>query len=559
MLVHLTVRHFAIVQELDIDLSDGMTAITGETGAGKSIAIDALSLCLGARAEAGMVRQGARKAEICATFNLAHLPAAADWLQQQELDDEDEPNCIIRRTISAEGRSKAYINGAPVPLQQLKSLGKHLINIHGQHAHHLLLKAEQQRQLLDEYAGHENLQQQVASHYRALMEAKRRYQALLESKEQREARRQLLDYQVLELNEFAIGEQEFPELETEHKRLSHSQCLLEQSQLSFHQLYESDEFNALAVLQQSVERLTELQEHDASLQPVVDMLSEASIQVDEASQQLRSYIDQLEIDPMRMQQVEQRYSIAIELARKHQVMPEQLYEHHQELLAEFESLQQQDDDLDALEQAINEQRQIYQTATRALSESRQKAAEKLGKAVETQIRQMNMSHACFTIEVHFDTTLPESAQGQDHIRFMIATNAGQPADVLEKVASGGELSRVGLALQVIASANQSIPTMIFDEVDTGISGPTASVVGQLMRRLGKSTQVLCVTHLPQVAACAHQQMLVTKFTDKDTTQTHMMSLEQEQRVEELARLLAGDKLTDVALANARELLSGQTD
>ncbi|MBN7825048.1 DNA repair protein RecN [Bowmanella dokdonensis] len=555
MLLQLSVRNFAIVQSLDIDLQSGMTAITGETGAGKSIAIDALGLCLGERADAGMVRGGADKAEITACFTLANLPQAQRWLARQELADPDEDqDCIIRRVISAEGRSKAFINGVPVSLQQLKGLGQYLVNIHGQHAHHQLLKADNQRVILDEFADHESLQQEVVTQYQALQESRKHYQELQESREQREARRQLLEYQVQELNEFAIEEGEFEQLETEHKRLSHSQSLLEQSQLSFYQLYDSDEINALSIIQQSIDRLSELQEHDATLGPIVELLSEANIQVDEASQQLRDYMEGLEIDPLRMQQVEARFSRAMELARKHQVVPEGLYQYHQQLLGEFDQLQQDDDLLNELAGKLELQYQAYQHSALALSQSRQQAADRLAEAVQSQIRLMNMKQACFQVQVSYDEQAPASRHGLDQVHLLVATNPGQTPDLLEKVASGGELSRIGLAIQVISSASHQVPTLIFDEVDTGISGPTASVVGQLLRRLGETAQVLCVTHLPQVAASGHHQMLVTKFSDGKTTETHMMSLEQDQRVEELARLLAGDKLTESALANARELL-----
>lgn len=553
MLHQLSIRNFAIVQSLDIELQSGMTAITGETGAGKSIAIDALSLCLGDRAEASMVRKGADKAEITACFGLHNLPLAQQWLATQELQ-EDEPECVIRRVISAEGRSKAYINGAPVSLQQLKNLGQYLVSIHGQHAHQQLLKADVQRELLDSYANHPNLQQELTKRYQLLLDTRKQYQQLQDNQQHREARRQLLEYQVQELDEFAIEDGEFEQLEIEHKRLSHSQSLLEQSQLSFHQLYDADDINALSIIQHAIDRLSELQAHDASLTPIIELLSEANIQVDEASQQLRDYIDDLEVDPFRMQQVEARFSRAMELARKHQVMPEGLYEYHQSLAQEFSQLQQDDNQLEALAATLEQLRQDYLQAAETLSQSRQKAATKLADNVQREIRQMNMSQACFSIQVRFDSQLAISRHGQDVIEFMVATNPGQPADALEKVASGGELSRIGLAVQVIASTNHKVPTMIFDEVDTGISGPTASVVGQLLRKLGKDAQVMCVTHLPQVAACAHHQMLVTKFSDGKTTETHMIPLEQQQRIEELARLLAGDKLTDTALANARELL-----
>jgi DNA repair protein RecN (Recombination protein N) len=553
MLNHLSIRNFAIVKSLDIDLATGMTAITGETGAGKSIAIDALGLCLGDRAEAGMVRNGADKAEIAASFDIATLPQAAKWLKEHDLDDETE--CLIRRVISAEGRSKAYINGIPVPLQQLKALGQFLVSIHGQHAHQQLLKSDMQRQLVDDYAEHRPLLDEVARSFQHLQHSKKRLKDLQASRQQREDRRQLLEYQVVELNDFSLLEDEFGGLETEHKKLSNSQALLEQTQLSFYQLYESEEFNALTVVQQCVERLTELQEHDAILAPITQMLGEASIQIDEAAQELRAYTERLEIDPMRMQQIDARYSAALELARKHQVRAESLYAHHQQLAEEFNALQQDDDLFESLQAELLQLEQNYLQVAAKLSTSRTKAAKRLAMLVQNEIRKMNMLEAVFEIDVVFEDQHSAQITGLDQVCFKVSSNPGQPVDSMEKVVSGGELSRIGLAIQVISSSNNQIPTMIFDEVDTGISGPTASVVGRLLRKLGETTQVLCVTHLPQVAARGHHQMLVTKYTDKQTTETHMLCLDENERIDELARLLAGDKLTDSAIANAKELLN----
>lgn len=555
MLVHLSIRNLAVVKHLDLDLHGGLTAITGETGAGKSIAIDALGLCLGARADASLVRRGDDKADVTAVFDIAGLTQAKAWLAEQALEDENE--CVIRRVIYAEGRSKAYINGSAVALQQLKQLGQHLINIHGQHAHHQLLKAEVQRTLLDNYAEHPTLLNNTAKHYQALQQGRKDYQALLSGQQQRADRRQLLAYQVEELDGFALAEEEFSDLEREHKKLSHGQTLLEQAQVSFHQLYESDEANALQIVQSALDRITELQEHDKLLEPIVGLLNEAVINIDEAAQELRHYTEQLEIDPLRLQQVEARYSQAMDLARKHQVQPEKLYQHHLALCDEFTSLQRDDDLVQQLESELKALEAAYSDAAEALSQSRQQAAAGLSAAVEKEIQHMNMPHAKFSVQVTQQRAEAATRFGTDVIGFQIATNPGQVPDTLDKVVSGGELSRVGLAIQVISSAKQQIPTMIFDEVDTGISGPTASVVGQLLRKLGKQTQVLCVTHLPQVAACGHHQMFVSKHSNQQSTETHMICLSENERIEELARLLAGDTLTESAIANAKELLDRQ--
>lgn len=555
MLAHLSISNFAVVKQLSVQLENGLTAITGETGAGKSIAIDALSLCLGERADANAVRKGSAKAEIIAHFSLNGNVLAKAFLDEHELtSDEDENSCFIRRVISKEGRSKAFINGVPASLQQLKGLGQFLLAIHGQNTHLQLLKEDQQRELVDSYAQHDDILDNVKDAYSQWRDKQRTLKTLQDQAQQREDRLQLLTYQVRELDEFAIEEGEFEELETEHKRLSNGQSLLEQAQTSVYNLYENDEGNALSVIQSSIERLGELETHDASLTPIIALLNDASIQIEEAAGELRSYCDHLEIDPLRLQQVEARYAKAMDLARKHNVMPEALYKHHQELTTEFTSLSEQDTLLGTLEGEVAKAREDYLQTTKGLSESRQQAAIKLGQDIEAQIRQMNMPHAKVDIQIQYDEFKKPVSTGLDTVEFKVSTNPGQDADKLEKVVSGGELSRIGLAIQVIASDHNATPTMIFDEVDTGISGPTASIVGGLLRKLGKQSQVMCVTHLPQVAAQAHNQLFVTKLTDGESTETQMLALTKQDRIDELARLLAGDKITKSALANAKELL-----
>ena len=555
MLAHLSISNFAVVKQLSVHLENGLTAITGETGAGKSIAIDALSLCLGERADANAVRKGSTKAEIIAHFSLNGNVAAKTFLDEHELtSDEDENSCFIRRVISKEGRSKAFINGVPASLQQLKGLGQFLLAIHGQNTHLQLLKEDHQRELVDSYAQHDDILDNVKDAYSQWRDKQRTLKTLQDQAQQRENRLQLLTYQVRELDEFAIEEGEFEELETEHKRLSNGQSLLEQAQTSVYNLYENDEGNALSVIQSSIERLGELETHDASLTPIIALLNDASIQIEEAAGELRSYCDHLEIDPLRLQQVEARYAKAMDLARKHSVMTEALYKHHQELTTEFTSLSEQDTLLGTLEGEVATAREDYLQTTKGLSESRQQAAIKLGQDIEAQIRQMNMPHAKVDIQIQYDEFKKPVSTGLDTVEFKVSTNPGQDADKLEKVVSGGELSRIGLAIQVIASDHNATPTMIFDEVDTGISGPTASIVGGLLRKLGKQSQVMCVTHLPQVAAQAHNQLFVTKLTDGESTETQMLALTKQDRIDELARLLAGDKITKSALANAKELL-----
>lgn len=555
MLVHLSVKNFAVVKQIDVSFEKGLTAVTGETGAGKSIAIDALSLCLGERADANAVRNEASKAEIIAHFSLVDIPLAASWLAEHELtQDDDEAACFIRRVVSKEGRSKAFINGTPVSLQQLKDLGQYLLAIHGQNTHLQLLKEDYQRRTLDTVAKHPKLLSDVKTTFGNWKTLTSELQRLKGEAQQRADRHQLLSYQVAELDEFAIAQGEFEELEAEHKRLSHGQTLLEQAQTSFYNLYDNDEFNAASVVKQSTDRLSELQEHDENLAPIVSMLSEAAIQIEEAAHELRSYCEQLEIDPLRLQHVEQRYSQAMDLARKHGVQPESLHLHHQELADEFASLNADENKLETLEDDVASALNDYREASEKLSKSRIKAANVLSQQIETEVRKMNLPHAQVKVTVAFNEQLQPQSLGQDTISILVSTNPGQTPDKLDKVVSGGELSRIGLAVQVITKSESATPTMIFDEVDTGISGPTASVVGQLLRELGQDNQVICVTHLPQVAARAHNQLFVTKQTDGKSTETQMLALTEQARVNELARLLAGDEITHSAIANAKELL-----
>lgn len=555
MLVHLSVKNFAIVKQLDVSFEKGLTAITGETGAGKSIAIDALSLCLGERADANAVRHDAAKAEIIAHFSLDDIPMAAQWLDDHELSQEDDESaCFVRRVVSKEGRSKAFVNGTPVSLQQLKTLGQYLLAIHGQNTHLQLLKEDYQRHVVDVSAHHPILLNKTRDCYQQWKSLTSELNHLKAEAQQRSDRHQLLSYQVAELDEFAILEGEFEDLEAEHKRLSHGQTLLEQAQTSFYHLYDNDEFNANSVVKQSSDRLAELQEHDEALAPIVAMLSEAAIQIEEAAHELRSYCEQLEIDPLRLQQVEQRYSQAMDLARKHGVQPEALYQFHQSLAEEFAALNEDENKLETLEDDVVSAMVDYQSASLALSQSRAKAANTLSKEIEAEVRKMNLPHANVQVSVEFNDNAQPSSKGQDAISILVSTNPGQQPDKLDKVVSGGELSRIGLAVQVITKSENDVPTMIFDEVDTGISGPTASVVGQLLRDLGDDNQVICVTHLPQVAARAHNQLFVTKQTDGKSTETQMLPLTKQARVDELARLLAGNEITDSAIANAKELL-----
>ena len=554
MLTQLTINNFAIVRQLEIELAKGMSVITGETGAGKSIAIDALGLCLGQRIETSMVREGQERAEICASFFIEPTNPAYQWLQEQELQDSDNPSdCILRRVINADGRSKAFINSTPVSASQLKEIGQYLIHINGQHASQLLLKNDYQLQLVDTFAHHHDLLAQMREDYRTWKNLQTQVKTFQQKVTENEAKKQLLQYQVDELDEFALRPNEYLELEEDQRRLSNSEQLTQLSQSALQLLSENETVSIDSMLYRATQYIDELSELDPRYASVQTMLNDALIQVQEATSEVQHLASHIEQDPMLLQEIEQRLGQALQLARKHNVKPEELVEWHQKLKAELTALL---DFSESEERLILEEKAAFekmQHTAKQLHESRCQAAGKLAQQVTHSIKGLAMENAEFFIEVNSDLT-KVTANGADNIVFTLRSNLGQQAQPLAKVASGGELSRISLAIQVLTSDQSAIPTLIFDEVDVGISGKTASVVGKLLRQLGDKCQVLCVTHLPQVACHGHHQFNVEKFTVDDKTETKMTALSQEERVPALARLLGGSEITDLALANAQEML-----
>ncbi|MEM6161907.1 DNA repair protein RecN [Erwinia sp. P6884] len=552
MLAQLTISNFAIVRELEIDFQRGMTAITGETGAGKSIAIDALGLCLGGRAEADMVRQGATRADICARFSLKDTPSALRWLVDNELDEGQE--CLLRRVINSDGRSRGFINGTAVPLSQLRDLGQLLIQIHGQHAHQMLLKPEHQKVLLDAYAGENDLRQAMALAYRQWHQSCRALAQHQQLSQERESRRELLQYQLKELNEFAPVAGEYESIDEEYKRLANSGQLLSTSQQALMLLADGEETTLLTQLHTAQQYVSELIGMDDKLNGIYTLLEEASIQISEASDELRHYCERLDLDPNRLYELEQRLSRQIALARKHHISPEELPAFHQQMLEEQTLLDQQESDQDELALAVAAHHRTALACAEKLHARRHHFAQELSALISESMHTLSMPHGQLSIEVQFNAE-HLTAEGADRIDFRVTTNPGQPLQPLSKVASGGELSRIALAIQVITARKMDTPALIFDEVDVGISGPTAAVVGKMLRQLGESTQVMCVTHLPQVAGCGNQHFYVSKETDGAMTETHMRPLDKRARLQELARLLGGSEVTRNTLANAKELLA----
>ncbi|GHC34208.1 DNA repair protein RecN [Kushneria pakistanensis] len=549
MLSQLSISNYAIVEHLELDFRDGMTAITGETGAGKSILLDALSLCLGDRADAGSVRHGAARADLAVRFDVEALPEARAWLSERDLDNTE---CLLRRSVTANGRSKAWINGVPATLADLKALSEHLIDIYGQHAHQTLMREETHLRLLDDFAGHSDAVATLTQHYRQWQQASRRLRAARESGDEQQARCQLLRYQVEELDILALGEDELSALEDEQTRLANAEEIITQAQFAA-DCCDHDEDGVLPRLAQARQRLEQLPGSDSgALANVLAMLNDASIQLQEAGYELHRYVDSTELDPERLMVVESRLAEIHRIARKHHVMPEEVPALHQRLQSELCALQDDGEDLETLVKMTETARNAWRELARQISEQRMEAARRMGEEVQSQLAFLGMEKAGFAVDVaRRDTAQPE---GMDRVSFLISANPGQPARALTRVASGGELSRVSLAIQVVAAQHSTIPTLVFDEVDVGISGATAEIVGQLLRQLGSQGQILCVTHLPQVAAQGHQHLHIEKQADERTTHTTMALLDEGGRVRELARMLGGVHLSERTLAHAREML-----
>ena len=554
MLVHLSIRNYAIVEQLDLELRGGMSVITGETGAGKSIMLDALGLALGDRADNGVVRPGADKADILASFDLADIAEARAWLAGRDLDG-DGP-CILRRVITAEGRSRAYINGTPCPLGDLKSIGELLIDIHSQHEHQSLLKPDTHRRLLDAYAGAGELARQVQLAAQRWRQTRSELQRLSGSSEEQQARRQLLSYQLEELDNLALGANELEELEQEHKTLSNAEALLGACRQALELCSESDGGNVLAALRSSQQRLAGGLGQPAALEEALGLLASAQIQVEEAVSSLNRFVDHFDADPRRQQQVEERLDAIYGLARKHRVPPAELGELQQRLRDELAGLHADDSAVERLGEELAAYERHYRDKAGELSTQRSTAASRLAAAVENEMQRLGMPGGRFAIALQPLADGEPQPHGQEQVEFQVSANPGQPLRGLARVASGGELSRISLAIQVITAQTSRVPTLVFDEVDVGIGGPTAEVVGQLLRRLGERGQVITVTHLPQVAAQGHQHLFVHKQRGSAETRTAVTQLGQHQRIEEIARMLGGVDLTRESLAHARRMVQG---
>ena len=550
MLRTLSIRDFVIVELIELEFAVGFSVLTGETGAGKSILIDALGLALGGRGDASVVREGAARAEISAEFGIDTASAAAAWLAENAFAVE-EGGVLLRRVIDNAGRSKAFINGSAATAGQLRELGELLVDIHGQHAHQSLLKAEAQRQLLDSQAG-------LLEPAHGVLQAFRRWRALVKQREEFETNarsvlqeRERLEWQVAELEKLAAKPGEWSEISNEHSRLAHAASLIEGAQEALNLISESESGPMLSQLTQLTVKLGKLVDIDDGLKPVLDVLEPARIQLQEAVYCLNTYLDRLELDPARLQQVEARLEALHSTARKFHITPDELPQQLLDLSAQLQQLADASD-LDALRANEDKLKQAYLALAQKLSKARGKAAKALGSAVTTAMQELSMAGGRFEIALN---PIDPAAYGLEQIEFLVAGHAGTAPRPLAKVASGGELARISLAISVITSSATATPTLIFDEVDSGIGGGVAEVVGRLLKRLGQDRQVLCVTHLPQVASQANQHFEVSKQSARGKTVSQIAQLDAKGRVEEIARMLGGIEITATTRKHARELLA----
>jgi DNA repair protein RecN (Recombination protein N) len=550
----LQIRDYAIVDQIDIEFAPGMTVLTGETGAGKSILVDALGLVLGARGSAQLVRDGGQRAEFSAAFDVAQLPGARAWLQQNTLESDDE--CLLRRVINPDGRSRAFINGNAVPLSQLKDLGELLLDIHGQHFHQSLAHRAVQRELLDHFGELQSLRESTATSFSAWQSVAAQLQQLTEAETNRASRLDLLSFQLQELESLALGEGEIEALTQERQKLLHGSRLFEGVNTALVSLFEDDPGNANSLIADALRSLQPLVEYDASLEAVVELLNAASIHVTEAAEALRRYGDTVDMDPGRRDWVEERLDAIQTQARKHRIAPSAVAELTVNLRAEHDDLANAEKRGRELETQAEQAKAAFLSQARKLSTARHKVARAFGAAVTDAMSGLGMPGGQFEVAISPLEDDAARAWGVDQIEFLISANPGQVPQPLARIASGGELSRMSLAIQVIASDGSAIPTMVFDEVDSGVGGGVAEMVGRRLQELASDRQVLCVTHLPQVASLADQHFRINKVTDGKTTRTRIHALSKDERVEELARMLGGVEITRKTLEHAKEMLDG---
>ncbi len=554
MLMNLQVRDFAIVEKIDIEFEAGMTVLTGETGAGKSILVDALGLVLGERGSAQLVRDSAKRAEFAAEFDVSRLARVCKWLDENALDLDGD--CLLRRVINADGRSRAFINGNAVPLSQLKSLGELLLDIHGQHFHQSLARRPIQRDLLDHYGGLLDLRAETATQYSSWIAVAERLQSLQEADANRASRLDLLTFQLQELESLATTEGESDGLLLERKKLQNSGRLADGIGAALGALIDSEAGNANSLVAEATRSISSLAEFDASLKPLLEILESAGIQVSEAAESLRRYGEDVDMDPQRRDWIEERLDALQAIARKHRVDSNELPALQDRLSNELDDLTNSQERGRELEKQAASLREEFLTLAGRLSSERAKSAKSFAAAVTEAMSGLGMPGGLFEIALKRLDEDSARPYGIDDVEFLISANPGQKPQPLAKIASGGELSRMSLAIQVIASDGSEIPTMVFDEVDSGVGGGVAEMVGRRLQEIGENRQVLSVTHLPQVASLADHHFRISKVSDGKSTRTGLQVLGNEERVEEIARMLGGVEITRKTLEHAAEMLAG---
>ncbi|OUS06405.1 DNA repair protein RecN [Gammaproteobacteria bacterium 54_18_T64] len=553
MLTALTIKQFTLVEAMDLEFCSGLTTITGETGAGKSLVLDALGLALGDRGDSERIRSGAERAEVCASFEINSNAPATQWLADNDLDSAGD--CLLRRILTRDGRSRGFINGQPATMTQLRTLGAMLIDIHHQHEHQSLLEKEHQRTLLDEFGSHQKLLKQVGTDYRDWHQAQVRLADIEQRADETLARKDLLTFQSQELGELDLQVGEVEALEREQSLLANADTILFDS----HQVLilcdgeDSSQLTVLPALSRASQLLGAMEQNSPALKEALTLLDSAHIQVEEALGELQSYVDQVEPDPARLQLVEDRLSTAYQLARKHKVKASELPQLCEQLKVELSSLCANDNDTETLTERVKALADSYQSKAKKLSVARKKAAKQFAQKINQQLQALAMADASLQIALT-PLTNNYSQKGLETVELLISTNPGQEHRSLNKVASGGELSRVSLAIQVVAAHNSTIPVLVFDEVDVGIGGATAQTVGKLLRELGDNGQVICISHLPQVASCAHHHLLAQKQKGEKTNQSRLVTLDAKQRIAEIARMLGGERITTKTRSHAEEML-----
>lgn len=546
MLLNLNIQNFALANDLDIEFENKMSVVTGETGAGKSIMLDALSLSLGSRADTKMITAGADRAEINATFDISSNERVKQWMIEHDL--EDNSTCILRRIITIEGRSKGFINGVPSTLSDMSYLGNLLVDLHSQHEHQSLLVRDNQRRLLDEFGGHQGLVKEIGIIYQLCQSQEKKLKTLLSNLGKESSKLQLLEYQLDELQALDLKEDEVALLETEQKRLSSSEDILRNCNDAINLCRSNDANNIVGMLARVIELLSVID--DPKVRGVAELLNSSQIQVEEASDDLQSMIGDIIVDPERLSMVEKKLSSIYDIARKHHVKANHLLNVTKDIEKEIASLKNMDTEVDMLEEQLSQSRKKYQEVASKLTEKRTRHGLALQSAVTEKLRQLGMTEANFEVSLKTKPADSVYTNGVEDVEFLITTNKKYAARSLNRIASGGELSRISLAIQVVTANTSRIPTLVFDEVDVGIGGATAEVVGALLRDLGTKTQIICVTHLAQVAAKGNQHLRVNKQEDG----IQVTPLNRSRRVKELARMLGGIELTEQSIAHAEQIL-----